>query len=216
VALEAGADGVHVGQDDLAPADVRELVGPHMLVGLSTHAPREIDAVDPVVVDYIGMRPIYQTPTKPGRPAVGLELVRHAAAHAPVPFFAIGGIGHRESRRRARRGRKPRVRPARDRRRRTAASSGRAAKDAEPVRDNREVDYHDLKGPAAQAPIVYQRLTLSSILRTSRHCGIVPEVLSRRLSRLGDVHPRGRTYQSLKRLLPGARHHKTSQGGDTS
>ena len=73
-------------------AEVRELLGPDMLIGLSTHAPLEIDAVDPGLVDYIGVGPIHATPTKPGRPAVGLELIRHAATHAPVPFFAIGGI----------------------------------------------------------------------------------------------------------------------------
>jgi len=92
VALEAGADGVHVGQDDMPVAEVRELVGPGVLIGLSTHAPQEIDAVDPALVDYIGVGPIHQTPTKPGRPAVGLALIRYAAAHAPVPFFAIGGL----------------------------------------------------------------------------------------------------------------------------
>lgn len=92
VAAEVGADGVHVGQDDMPVAEVRELVGPDMLIGLSTHAPAEIDAVDARQVDYIGVGPIHETPTKPGRPAVGLELVRYAAAHAPVPFFAIGGL----------------------------------------------------------------------------------------------------------------------------
>jgi len=92
VAVEAGADGVHVGQDDMPVADVRELVGPDMLVGLSTHSPAEIDAVDATLVDYIGVGPIHETPTKPGRPAVGLELIRYAAANSPVPFFAIGGI----------------------------------------------------------------------------------------------------------------------------
>jgi thiamine-phosphate pyrophosphorylase len=92
VALEAGADGVHVGQDDLPAAEVRELVGPDLLVGLSTHAPEEIDAVDPDVVDYIGVGPVHETPTKPGRPAVGVELIRYAAANSPVPFFAIGGL----------------------------------------------------------------------------------------------------------------------------
>lgn len=92
VAVQAGADGVHVGQDDMAPAQVRELVGPDMLIGLSTHAPQEIDAVDAAVVDYIGVGPVHETPTKPGRPAVGTELVRYAAAHARVPFFAIGGL----------------------------------------------------------------------------------------------------------------------------
>jgi thiamine-phosphate pyrophosphorylase len=92
VAVQAGADGVHVGQDDMAPADVRELVGPDMLIGLSTHAPQEIDAVDAAVVDYIGVGPVHETPTKPGRPAAGTELVRYAAEHARVPFFAIGGL----------------------------------------------------------------------------------------------------------------------------
>src|ERR1700683_726952 len=92
VALEAGADGIHVGQDDMPVDDVRDLVGPDLLVGLSTHSPREIDAVDSAVVDYIGVGPIHETPTKAGRPAVGGEVIRYAAAHSPVPFFAIGGI----------------------------------------------------------------------------------------------------------------------------
>jgi thiamine-phosphate pyrophosphorylase len=92
VAAEAGADGVHVGQDDLPPAEVRELVGEELLIGLSTHAPAEIDRADPALLDYIGVGPVHETPTKPGRPAVGVELVRYAAAHARVPFFAIGGL----------------------------------------------------------------------------------------------------------------------------
>ena len=58
-------------------------------VGQSTHAPREIDASD---ADYLGVGPVHATPTKAGRPAVGLELIRHAAAHARMPWFAIGGI----------------------------------------------------------------------------------------------------------------------------
>jgi thiamine-phosphate pyrophosphorylase len=92
VAREAGADGIHVGQDDIPAAEVRELVGPDMLIGVSTHSPEQIDAVDASVVDYIGVGPIHATPTKPGRPAVGAELIRYAAAHAAVPFFAIGGL----------------------------------------------------------------------------------------------------------------------------
>lgn len=92
LALQVGANGVHVGQDDMPVAHVRELVGPNMLVGLSTHAPREIDAVDASLVDYIGVGPVHATPTKLGRAAVGLDLVRYAAKHATVPFFAIGGI----------------------------------------------------------------------------------------------------------------------------
>jgi thiamine-phosphate pyrophosphorylase len=92
VAAEVGADGVHIGQDDLAPAQVREIVGDAAIVGLSTHAPAEIDAADPGLVDYIGVGPVHETPTKPGRPAVGPELVRYAVEHARVPFFAIGGL----------------------------------------------------------------------------------------------------------------------------
>jgi thiamine-phosphate pyrophosphorylase len=92
VAAEVAADGVHVGQDDVAPARIREALGDELLIGLSTHATEEIDRVDPHVVDYIGVGPVHETPTKPGRPAVGTALVRYAAAHAGVPFFAIGGL----------------------------------------------------------------------------------------------------------------------------
>jgi thiamine-phosphate pyrophosphorylase len=89
---DVGADGVHAGQDDNPVADARAIVGPERLVGLSTHSPAQIDAAAGAPVDYIGVGPVYETPTKPGRPAVGLELVRYAAAHATTPFFAIGGI----------------------------------------------------------------------------------------------------------------------------
>jgi thiamine-phosphate pyrophosphorylase len=92
VAREARADGIHVGQDDIPPAEVRELVGPEMLIGLSTHSPAQIDAIDTGLVDYIGVGPIHETPTKPGRAAVGVELISYAAANATVPFFAIGGL----------------------------------------------------------------------------------------------------------------------------
>ena len=87
-----GADGVHVGQDDATVLDARAAVGPERIVGLSTHNPKQVDAAARVPVDYIGVGPVHATPTKPGRPAVGLELVRYAAARAIVPFFAIGGI----------------------------------------------------------------------------------------------------------------------------
>jgi thiamine-phosphate pyrophosphorylase len=80
------ADYVHVGQDDLPVAAARTFgVG----VGQSTHAPTELAATD---ADYAGVGPVYETPTKAGRPAAGLEYVRHAALHATVPWFAIGGI----------------------------------------------------------------------------------------------------------------------------
>ena len=86
LAVLCGADFVHVGQEDLPVAEARRFgVG----VGLSTHAPREVDAAD---ADYIGVGPVFATPTKEGRPAVGLELVRYAAERARSPWFAIGGI----------------------------------------------------------------------------------------------------------------------------
>jgi len=86
LAVLCEADFVHLGQDDL-PADAARRFG--VAVGLSTHAPEEIDRAD---ADYIGVGPVYTTPTKAGRPAVGLELVRYAAEHARQPWFAIGGI----------------------------------------------------------------------------------------------------------------------------
>jgi thiamine-phosphate pyrophosphorylase len=92
LAARAGADGVHVGQDDAAVGDARSVVGAQRLVGLSTHTPEQVDAAGSAGVDYIGVGPVHATPTKPGRPAVGLALVGYAAEHARVPFFAIGGI----------------------------------------------------------------------------------------------------------------------------
>jgi thiamine-phosphate pyrophosphorylase len=92
----AGADGVHVGQDDAPVAEARAMAGPGALVGLSTHSPEQIDAACAAVgaarPDQISVGPIWETPTKPGRVATGLELVRYAAEHATIPWFAIGGI----------------------------------------------------------------------------------------------------------------------------
>jgi thiamine-phosphate pyrophosphorylase len=87
-----GADGAHLGQDDTTVNEARAILGPDRLIGLSTHSPQQIDAALEAPIDYIGVGPVHATPTKPGRPAVGLELVRYAAEHATVPFFAIGGI----------------------------------------------------------------------------------------------------------------------------
>lgn len=92
LALAADADGVHVGQDDTPVHVARAALGPERIVGLSTHSPAQVDAAGRAGVDYIGVGPVNATPTKPGRAAVGLELVRHAAAHCALPFFAIGGI----------------------------------------------------------------------------------------------------------------------------
>jgi thiamine-phosphate pyrophosphorylase len=89
----AAADGVHVGQDDMSVADARALVGEDVLVGRSTHTPEQVEDAAVADVDYFAVGPVHATPTKPGRPAVGLDLVRHAAgAPRPLPWFAIGGI----------------------------------------------------------------------------------------------------------------------------
>ena len=86
LAVLVGADFVHVGHDDLPVAAARRFGLP---VGLSTHSPAQLAAAD---ADYVGVGPVFATPTKEGRPGVGLAYVQHAAAHARVPWFAIGGI----------------------------------------------------------------------------------------------------------------------------
>jgi thiamine-phosphate pyrophosphorylase len=123
LARACDADGVHLGQDDMPPAEAREFLGPDAIIGLSTHSAEQIAASGSVPdqadqgrrergvlraqttkdadmrrtgtlppVDYISVGPIWETPTKEGRPAVGLGLISHAAKSAPHPFFAIGGI----------------------------------------------------------------------------------------------------------------------------
>jgi len=86
----AGADGVHLGQDDMPVAQARELLGDACIIGISTHGPDDLARA--AGADYAGVGPVHATPTKPGRPAVGLDYVRHAAANASLPWFAIGGI----------------------------------------------------------------------------------------------------------------------------
>jgi thiamine-phosphate pyrophosphorylase len=90
LARSCRADGVHLGQDDMPVAEAREALGPDALIGLSTHSREQIDGA--AGADYISVGPVWETPTKEGRPAVGLELVSYAAEHAPLPFYAIGGI----------------------------------------------------------------------------------------------------------------------------
>jgi thiamine-phosphate pyrophosphorylase len=92
LALACGADGVHVGQQDQPVEDVRREVGDELIVGLSTHSPEQFEAGLRSSADYLCIGPVWATPTKPGRPAVGLDPVRFAARHATKPFFAIGGI----------------------------------------------------------------------------------------------------------------------------
>ena len=92
LALACGADGVHVGQDDMPVADVRRVLGPDVVIGLSTHSPEQFDAGLASQADYLSAGPVWETPTKAGRPAAGLDFVRHAARAPTKPFFAIGGI----------------------------------------------------------------------------------------------------------------------------
>jgi thiamine-phosphate pyrophosphorylase len=96
IAMLAGADGVHVGQDDLAPADVRRITGNEAIVGLSTHSVDQVRAAIREPVSYIAVGPIFGTQTKAtGYSPVGLDLIRAAAELATplgVPVVAIGGI----------------------------------------------------------------------------------------------------------------------------
>lgn len=93
LALRAGADGVHVGQEDMSVEAARTAAGPDMLVGLSTHSPEQLEAGIQAGADQLSVGPVWETPTKPGRPATGLDFVRAAAAlRPPQPWFAIGGI----------------------------------------------------------------------------------------------------------------------------
>ena len=90
------ADGVHVGQDDVPVGEARRIAGPGAVVGLSTHGPAQLRAAHAASgterPDYISVGPVWATPTKPGRPAAGIDYVRTAAAEAELPWFAIGGI----------------------------------------------------------------------------------------------------------------------------
>lgn len=91
LAVEAGADGVHVGQD-MSTEEARKVVGEDMIVGKTTH---NLDQALQAVrdgADYVSVGPVYATPTKPGRQAVGLAYVREAARSLDIPFVAIGGI----------------------------------------------------------------------------------------------------------------------------
>jgi len=92
LALEAGADGVHVGQDDATPSLARRILGPDALVGLSTHAPAELDASCREPVDYVSAGPVTPTPTKPGRAGTGASYVGYAVEHAGRPVFVTGGV----------------------------------------------------------------------------------------------------------------------------
>jgi thiamine-phosphate pyrophosphorylase len=93
IARAAGADVLHLGQGDLPPDIARDIVGPDVLLGLSSHDPQQATDAAASAADYFCVGPCWPTPTKPGRQAPGLPLVRAAAAAGtPKPWFAIGGI----------------------------------------------------------------------------------------------------------------------------
>jgi thiamine-phosphate pyrophosphorylase len=92
LALATDADGVHLGQQDVPVAIARQVLGSNRIVGRSTTNPDEMHRAIQEGVDYIGVGPVFETPTKPGKAAAGFDYVRYAADHAPIPWFAIGGI----------------------------------------------------------------------------------------------------------------------------
>src|SRR5579864_9001308 len=94
VALAAGADVLHLGQDDLPVPVARRILGPGPVIGRSSHSPEQAAAVAAEDgTDYFCAGPLWATPTKPGRPGTGLDLLAHVAqAEPPRPWFAIGGI----------------------------------------------------------------------------------------------------------------------------
>lgn len=93
IAQLVDADGVHVGQDDFPVPEVRKLIGPNKLIGLSTHEPEQAEAAIAAGADYIGVGPLYATQTKDDVCApVGLGYLDYVVKHSPLPFVAIGGI----------------------------------------------------------------------------------------------------------------------------
>lgn len=92
IAYMLEADGVHLGQDDLDIKAAREILGDKCIVGISTHEPEQALKAVEDGADYIGVGPVFATPTKQGRIPVGLEYVKWASENIDIPFFAIGGI----------------------------------------------------------------------------------------------------------------------------
>ena len=92
VAVAVNADGVHLGQHDLPVALARQILGPNRIVGCSTTNPDEMRRALEAGADYIGVGPVYETPTKPGKAAAGLDYVRHVAQSVTIPWFAIGSL----------------------------------------------------------------------------------------------------------------------------
>jgi thiamine-phosphate pyrophosphorylase len=96
LALEVGADGVHVGQDDAPVSLARRILGPDAIVGLSTHSPEDLAAAKDEHVTYLSAGPVEETPTKPGRPGTGIDFASRASAQSQVPVFVTGGVTPRK------------------------------------------------------------------------------------------------------------------------
>jgi thiamine-phosphate diphosphorylase len=92
LALAVGADGVHVGQEDVTVARCRELLGPGAIVGLSTHSRQEFDSALDQAATYFSAGPIVATPTKPGRPGTGAAYALESQARSDRPVFVTGGV----------------------------------------------------------------------------------------------------------------------------
>jgi len=92
VAHIIGADGVHLGQEDIDINSARHILGKDAIIGISTHAPEQAEKAVISGADYIGVGPVFETPTKPGRKSVGLEYVEWVSKNVNIPWFAIGGI----------------------------------------------------------------------------------------------------------------------------
>ncbi|MDJ0661883.1 MAG: thiamine phosphate synthase [Crocosphaera sp.] len=92
IALAVNADGVHLGQQDIPIALARRILGPNKIIGRSTTNPQEMAKAIAEKADYIGVGPVYATPTKPDKQPAGLDYVKYAAEKSPIPWFAIGGI----------------------------------------------------------------------------------------------------------------------------
>ncbi len=89
---EAGADGAHVGQEDLSVAEARRLAGPGKIIGKSTHSLKQACAAAQESPDYIGFGPLFATPTKPDYTPIGTEDLHTVYATVDLPIFCIGGI----------------------------------------------------------------------------------------------------------------------------
>ena len=92
LAADMGADGVHIGQEDMAPTDARRLMGEHALIGLSTHGEDDLGRARHEPVDYLSAGPVTPTPTKPGRPGTGLGYVSGAVRTTSRPVWVTGGV----------------------------------------------------------------------------------------------------------------------------